>query len=173
MNVTTRKTEEIRITNPETSEVTVVTMTDEAPGKGRLTVGGGGHLASCFWNNMGGSPIREYFLASTDAFIVGCLDPFGTLFRKIDPKKLAAIVVADIAVAENLDDAQKLSLTARTREFDPISDVNGLQVLNGDLMNAIYGPMWVNQVSERFLGQHPTYTGLVERIALIRSVLAG
>lgn len=173
MIVTTRKTEEVRINNPETSEINTVIMTDEAPGKGRITITGDGQTASCYWNNMGALTVREFFLASTDAHIAGCLDPFGTLFRKIDPKTLTAIVVSDIDAAKNIDDEQKVNLTARTRKFAPISDVNGLQVLNGDLMTAIYGPMWVNQVNERFLGQHPAYTGLLSRIAAIRGVLAG
>lgn len=173
MIVTTRKTEEVRINKPETSELTIITMTDEAPGKGRITITGDGQTASCYWNNMGALSVREFYLASTDAHIAGCLDPFGTLFRKIDPKTLTYIVVGDIEAAENIDADQKLILMARTREFAPISDVNGLQVLNGDLMTAIYGPMWVNQVNARFLGQHPLYTGLLSRIAVIRSVLQG
>lgn len=173
MNVTSRKTEEIRIANPETSEVITATFADESPGKGRLLVTGAGQTNSCFWNSMGEKSVREFFLASTDVYIVGCLDPFGTLFRKIDPAVLVPIVVDDISKADNLDDEQKLQLTARTQEFSPISDVNGLQVLNADLMRAIYGPMWVNQVNERFLGKHPLYVGLLARIATIRTVLAG
>lgn len=173
MNVTSRKTEDLRIEDPATGTVINASLVDEAPGKGRLVIVGNGQSATCYWSHMGGSPVREYFLASTDAFIVGCLDPFGTLFRKIDPKKLIAIVVADIDTAENLDDEQKVKLTARTQEFNPISDVNGLQVLNSDLMVAIYGPMWVNKVNERFLGQHPLYVSLFARVATIRTVLGG
>lgn len=173
MIVTTRKIEEVKITNPETSEIVVITMTDEAPGKGRVVITGSGQTSTCFWNNMGSLTVREFFLASSDAHIAGCLDPFGTLFRKIDPKKLTFTVLGDIEKAENIDADQKLILSSRTREFDPISDVNGLQVLNADLMTSIYGPMWVNQVSERFLGQHPLYVGLLSRIATIREVMAG
>lgn len=173
MIVTTRKIEEVRIIDPETTAVITITMTDEAPGKGRIVVTGDGQTSACYWNNMGELLVREFFLASTDAHIAGCLDPFGTLFRKIDPQKLTAIVVGDIAEAENIGDAQKVILTARCREFSPIADVNGLHALNSGLMSEIYGPMWVNQVNSCFLGQHPLYVGLLERIAAIRQVLQG
>ena len=173
MIVTTRTTQEVRITNPETSEITTISMADESPGKGRVIVTGAGQTNSCYWNNMGERTVREFFLLSTDAYIVGCLDPFGTLFRKIDPAKLIPIVVKDIEDADNINDEQKVLLTARTIEFRPISDVNGLQVLNAVLMKEIYGPMWTTQVNERFLGQHPLYEGLLARVALIRQVLEG
>lgn len=172
MQVTIRKTEELRIEDAADGSVVIVTFADEAPGKGRLVVIEG-QTQTCYWNNMGSLDAKGFFLAASDQYIVGCLDPFGTLFRKIDPKTMAYIVITDIEAATNLDDAQKLTLTARTKEFTPISDVNGLQALNGDLMTAIYGPMWVNQVNERFLGQHPLYTGLFARIAKIRQVLQG
>lgn len=173
MNVTIRKTEELRIEHEENAEVINVSLVDEAPGKARLVIVGGGQTSACYWNSTGKLSAREFFIAASDQYIVGCLDPFGTLFRKIDPKTLAFIVIGDIEKADNLDNEQKVTLTARTKEFDPISDVNGLQALNNDLMNAIYGPMWVNQVNERFLGQHPLYTGLFSRIATIRQVLMG
>lgn len=173
MIVTSRKTEDLRIEDPETTAVISISLVDEAPGKGRIVVIGNGQTSACYWNNMGTLNVREFFLAASDSYIVGCLDPFGTLFRKIDPKALQALVITDIEAAGNLDDEQKLVLTARTTEFSPISDVNGLQVLNGDLMAAIYGPMWALQVNERFLGQHPLYVGLFERIGVIRQVLLG
>lgn len=172
MKVTSRKTEDLRIEHDDTGPISV-SMVDESPGTGRIAIVGGGQTSACYWNSMGKLTVREFFLAASDQYIVGCLDPFGTLFRKIDPRILAPIVMADIEAAENLDDEQKLNLTLRTREFEPISDVNGLHALNNDLMLAIYGPMWMNQVNERFLGQHPLYTGLFTRIAIIRQVLLG
>lgn len=173
MKVTIRKTEELRIEDETDASVILVTLVDEAPGKARLVIVGGGQTTACYWNNTGKLSAREFFLAASDQYIVGCLDPFGTLFRKIDPAILAPLVMLDIEAAENLDDEQKLKLTARTVEFSPISDVNGLHALNNDLLLAIYGPMWTNQVNERFLGQHPLYTGLFTRIATIRQVLLG
>jgi hypothetical protein len=173
MKVSIRKTEELRIEDEASTESINVTLVDESPGVGRLVVQGTGQTSACYWNNMGKLSTREFFLAATDKYIVGCLDPFGTLFRKIEPKTLSSIVIADIEKADTTDGEQKLRLIARTREFDPISDVNGLHALNSDLMLAIYGPMWTNQVNERFLGQHPLYTGLFTRIATIRQVLLG
>lgn len=171
MKVSIRKTEDLRIEDEAQALLITVMLVDEAPGKGRIVVTGSGQTNACYWNSMGDLSVREFFLAASDHYIVGCLDPFGTLFRKVDPKILAPIVIADIADAQNLDDEQKINLTSRTAEFAPISDVNGLHALNKDLMDAIYGPMWVNQVNERFLGKHPLYTGLFERIATIRQVL--
>jgi hypothetical protein len=171
MKVSIRKTEDLRIEDEATAEVINVTLVDESPGVGRLVVAGGGQTSACYWSSMGKLSIREFFAAASDQYIVGCLDPFGTLFRKIDPKTLSFIVIADIEKADNIDTEQKLVLMARTKEFDPISDVNGLHALNGELMMAIYGPMWMNQVNERFLGQHPLYVGLYARIATIRTAL--
>lgn len=173
MKVSIRKTEDLRIEDPADASIISVTLVDESPGVGRLVINGGGQTNACYWNNIGKLSAREFFLAASDQYIVGCLDPFGTLFRKIDPKTLAFTVLGDIEKAENIDDEQKLVLSARTKEFDPISDVNGLQAINNDLMNAIYGPMWAHQALERFLGQHPLYTGLFARIATIRQVLLG
>lgn len=173
MKVTIRKTEDLRIEDPADASIISVTLVDESPGVGRLVINGGGQTSACYWNNIGKLSAREFFLAASDQYIVGCLDPFGTLFRKIDPKTLAYIVIGDIEKADNIDSEQKLVLTARTKEFEPISDVNGLHALNNDLMREIYGPMWTNQVNERFLGQHPLYTGLFARIAAIRQVLLG
>jgi hypothetical protein len=173
MKVSIRKIEDLRIEDEATAEVIIVSLVDESPGVGRIVVQGGGQTNSCYWSNMGKLSTREFFLAATDRYIVGCLDPFGTLHRKIDPKTLAGIVMLDIEAAENIDDEQKLVLTARTQEFTPISDVNGLYALNNELLTKIYGPMWTIQVSERFLGQHPLYTGLFARIATIRQVLLG
>lgn len=173
MKVSIRKTEDLRIEDEASAEVLTVTLVDESPGVGRIVVVGGGQTNTCYWSAMGKLSTREFFLASTDKYIVSCLDPFGTLHRKVDPKTLAGIVMLDIEAAENIDDEQKLVLTARTREFDPISDVNGLYALNNELLTKIYGPMWTIQVSERFLGQHPLYTGLFARIATIRTVLLG
>lgn len=173
MKVTIRKTEDLRIEDPATAAVINVTLVDESPGVGRIIVAGGGLTSACYWGSMGTLSVREFFLKASDQYIVGCLDPFGTLFRKIDPKTLAHTVMGDIEAAKTLDDEQKLTLTARTVEFTPISDANGLQALNSELLLAIYGPMWTNQVNERFLGQHPLYTELFARIATIRQVLLG
>jgi hypothetical protein len=173
MKVTSRKTEDMRIEDEATGEVVTVSLVDEAPGKGRIVVIGHAQTSACYWNNMGSLSTREFFLAASDQYIVGCLDPFGTLFRKIDPKTLTFVVIGDIEKLDTIDAEQKMVLMARTKEFEPISDVNGLQALNGELMTTIYGPMWVNQVNERFLGQHPLYTALFTRVATIRQVLLG
>lgn len=173
MQVTTRSTQEYTITDDDGSRVATVSMTDEAPGKGRFSVVCNGMSYSCYWNAMGDRTVREFFALTTDDYVVGCLDPFGTLFRKIDPQILKGIIATDISNSEHLDDNQKLALTSRLVELSPISDVNGLVALNGPLMAEIYGPMWANQVNERFLGQHPSYTELFKRISTIRSALVG
>ena len=173
MKVSIRKTEDLRIEDEATGEVIIVTLVDESPGVGRLVINGGGQTSACYWSNIGKLSVREFFIAASDQYIVGCLDPFGTLFHKIDPKTLAFTVLADIEKANNIDTEQKLVLMARTKEFDPISNVNGLVALNSELMGAIYGPMWTQQVNERFLGQHPMYLGLFARIATIRTALEG
>lgn len=173
MQVTTRSTQEHTISTDEGERIAAVNMTDEAPGKGRFTVVTDGMSYSCYWNNMGERKVLSFFAQTNDDYVLGCLDPFGSMFRKIDPHVLKGVVAMDISASEHLDDAQKVNLTARLTELSPISDVNGLVALNSQLMGEIYGPMWANQVNERFLGQHPSYTGLKERIAAIRSALVG
>lgn len=173
MQVTSRTTQEVTITEDDGTRVASVGMTDEAPGKGRFTVVANGMSYSCYWNNMGDLTVREFFGKTTDDYVMGCLDPFGTMFRRIDPKGIVGIIARDISGSQQLSDEQKLTLTGRLGELSPISDVNGLVALNGPLMTEIYGPMWTNQVNERFLGQHPSYTDLKARIATIRSALVG
>lgn len=173
MQVTSRSTQEHTITTDEGERIAVVNMTDEAPGKGRFTVVADGMSYSCYWNSMGDRKVLGFFAQTNDDYVLGCLDPFGTMFRKIDPQVLKGIIAMDISSAEHLDDTQKVTLTGRLTELSPISDVNGLVALNGPLMVEIYGPMWHNQVNERFLGQHPSYTGLRARIAAIRTALVG
>lgn len=173
MQVTTRSTQDHTITADDGNRVAAVTMTDEAPGKGRFSVVFGGMSYTCYWNSMGERTVHQFFGETNDDYVVGCLDPFGTLFRKIDPNILKGIIAMDISESTQLDDKQKLSLTTRLVELSPISDVNGLVALNGPLMVEIYGPMWSTKVNERFLGQHPSYTELKQRIATIRSALVG
>lgn len=173
MHVSRRNIAEITIHYPETGDAVAATLTDEAPGKGRLLLAGPGLSVTCFWNSMGNLTVAEFYLKNSDSYIAGCLDPFGTLFRKIDSATLILAVVKDIEASTSFDDEQKVILTERTAEFGPISDVNGLYALNNELMTIIYGPMWVNQVNERFLGQHPLYTNLLARIATVRKVLEG
>lgn len=171
MQVTVRSTQEYTISDDNGIRIAAVSMTDEAPGKGRLTIVSNGLSYSCYWNNMGERTVREFFSVASNDYVAGCLDPFGTLFRKIDPSILKGIIAMDISEATNLDDGQKLTLTARLTELSPISDVNGLVALNGPLMAEIYGPMWANQVNDRFLGKHPSYTDLLKQISTIRSAL--
>lgn len=173
MKIETRTTQEITISDDKGFRVASVNLTDEAPGKGRLTVVCDGMSYSCYWNSMGDHSALEFFKLCATDYVVNCLDPFGTLFRKIDPQILKGIIADDISKASQFDDAKKVELVGRLGELSPISDVNGLVALNGALMTEIYGPMWVNQVNERFLGQHPTYRGLSERIETIRSALVG
>lgn len=173
MQVTTRMTQEHTITDDTGARVATVVMTDEAPGKGRFTAVCNGTSYSCYWNSMGDRTVAEFFKLATDHYVVGCLDPFGTLFRKISPAILKGIISQDIAEMGNLTDEQKAALTARLVDLEPISDVNGLVALNSELLTAIYGPMWSNQVNERFLGQHPAYTDLFAKVAAIRSALVG
>lgn len=173
MQVTTTTTATHTISDDEGFRVASVTMTDEAPGKGRFTVVGNGTSYSCYWNSMGEHSIAEFFALTEDNYVVGCLDPFGTLFRKISPAILKPLIVADITAMNQHTDERKVALMDRLTELEPISDVNGLVALNGDLMTAIYGPMWVNQVNERFLGQHPSYTDLFATIKKIRTALVG
>lgn len=173
MKVTSRSIEEYTISTDVGDRIASVSMTDEEPGKGRFTVVTNGMSYSCYWNNMGANKVRDFFSKTTDSYVMGCLDPFGTMFRRIDPKILKGIIAEDISTSTHLTDEQKLSLTARLTELTPISDVNGLVALNGPLMVEIYGPMWTNQVNERFLGQHPSYTDLLGKIQVIRSALGG
>lgn len=173
MQVTSTCTKTHTINDDTGFRVATVVMTDEAPGKGRFTVVANGNSYSCYWNSMGERSAAEFFKVATDHYVVGCLDPFGTLFRKINPAILKGIIAQDIAGMEQHTDEEKVNFTARLVELEPISDVNGLVALNGTLMTAIYGPMWVNQVNERFLGQHPAYTELFEKIATIRVALFG
>jgi hypothetical protein len=173
MQVTSTCTKTHTINDDTGFRVATVVLTDEAPGKGRFTVVANGTTYSCYWNSMGDLDITEFFKATNDDYVVGCLDPFGTLFRKINPAILKGIIAQDIAGMERHTDEQKVNFTARLVELEPISDVNGLVALNGTLMTQIYGPMWVNQVNERFLGQHPAYTDLFEKVATIRTALFG
>ena len=174
MQVTARITSEYTITSDDgATRIGSVALTDEAPGKGRFTLVSNGMSYSCYWNSMGDRKVLGFFAQTSDDYVVGCLDPFGSLFRKIDPAVLKGIVAEDISKAEQLDDEQKINLISRLDEFTPISDVNGLVALNSELMAAIYGPMWTNQVNERFLGRHPNYTDLKERIGTIRTALVG
>lgn len=173
MQVTTRSTQEFTITEDDGSRIAAVSMVDEAPGKGRFTIVCNSSSFSCYWNNMGERKVLEFFAQTNDDYVVGCLDPFGSMFRKIDPQILKGIIAMDISNADQLDDAQKVALTARLTELTPISDVNGLVALNSELLVAIYGPMWTNLVNERFLGQHPSYTDLKARIATVRQALVG
>lgn len=173
MNVVFRRSETYEITGVEGRDLLRATLTDEGPGKGRLQVWEGGVSHSCYWNNMKDRTVREFFLAAGDDYIAGCLDQFATLFRKIDPAVLKSTVITDINESTVFDDEQKIALMGQMVKFDPISDVNGLQALNMDLMVEVYGPMWAHLVNEKFLGRHPLYVGMKERIALIRTALQG
>lgn len=173
MNVTTRTTREFTIADDQFVRVAAVSMTDESPGKGRLTVVSNGMSYSCYWSSMGDHDVLDFFKLASDDYIVGCLDPFGSLFRKIDPQILKGIIAMDISNSAQLSDTQKVTLTARLAELSPISDINGLVAINGDLMVEIYGPMWTNQANERFLGKHPSYVDLFDKISTIRSALVG
>lgn len=170
MEVTSKTTEELKIVTDD-AEVINVTLVDESPGVGRLVVTGGGVTKACYWNGMGASNIRQFMKMASDAYIAGCLDPFGTLYRKVDPAALKVTVIADIEASDRLDDEQKLQYTARVVEFDPVSDINGLQALNNELLTGIYGPMWTQTEAAKFQGKHPQYVGLFTRLAVIRSAL--
>ncbi|MBO6279372.1 MAG: hypothetical protein J6N20_18430, partial [Pseudomonas sp.] len=113
MQVTSRTTQEHTITEDDGTRVAVVNFTDEAPGKGRFTVIFGGMSYTCYWGNMGERSVLEFFMLSSDAYLMGCLDPFGTMFRKIDPQILKGIIAQDINDSQQLDDNQKVALTAR------------------------------------------------------------
>ncbi|AXC36528.1 hypothetical protein HOT57_gp84 [Pseudomonas phage phCDa] len=173
MQVSSRITQEHTITDDEGFRVAVVNLSDEAPGKGRFMIVANGMSYSCYWGSMGDHTVLDFFKLTTDNYVMGCLDPFGTMFRRIDPQILKGIIAQDISESGQLDDDKKLALTARLAELSPISDVNGLIALNGPLMVEIYGPMWTNQVNERFLGQHPSYRDLLSTVVKIRAALAG
>ena len=173
MQVTLRKTQEFTITGDQGERIATVNMTDEAPGKGRFSVIANGMSYSCYWNSMGDRDVLGFFTQTEDAYVVNCLDPFGTMFRKIDPNILKGIIADDIAKSARFGDEQKVALVGRLTELTPISDVNGLVALNGELMTEIYGPNWTMMVNERFLGQHPSYTDLFQRISAIRTALVG
>lgn len=173
MKIETRTSQDITITEDSGARVASLVLSDEAPGKGRFFVACDGMSYSCYWNSMGEHTVLEFFKLCTTDYVVGCLDPFGSLFRKIDPTILKGIVAEDISKSAQFSDTKKAELTARLGEFSPISDVNGLVALNGPLMTEIYGPLWTTEVNQRFLGKHPTYRSLFERIDTIRTALVG
>lgn len=154
----------------------LVTLEDTGPGVGRVTLQEGSTSKTAYWNGMGDCTVAEFIgKRATPEFLLSCFDNFGSMFRKIDSKALIEQVVADIQRIQEegrITEEQAVALTTRTAYLSPVSDVNGLQVLGGELMADVYGPMWTNTVNENFLGKSEGYLQLKSRIAVVRSVLA-
>lgn len=158
---------------PDHGNITV-TLEDLPGGAGRVTTVEGGTINTAYWTSLGSSTIAHKVLTTENLALLGLFDPFGTLYRKIDPAVAKQIVVADITAmieAGQLTNDVGESLIANTTRFTPVADINGIQAMANDLMTSIYGPAWAHTAAPKLLGQHPEYKGLLERIQVLKQVL--
>lgn len=175
MIITSKISEVITVEGAEGFNPVQITLRDEDPGKGYLVLQEGSRTNQAYFNNMGTHKLKNFLQSSTDSFIVGSLDPFGTLHRKIDQQVLREGLREELAVqleAGKFDEEEFASLVLEVDKLVPVGDINALQVLGNGLLNIIYGPLWISQANELFLGKHEDFVALQKRVALMRTVIS-
>lgn len=175
MNIIKKLVSTYTIDDVEGHTTILATLEDMGNATGRCTMQEGGQIHTAYFSSTQGKPVEEFFLSASVDYLVGCFDPFGANFRRVDSKTVQELLIAEMdrqVAADEMTAEVQAGLLLQFGCFGPITDINGIQALCAPVMVAIFGPSWPERARPLLLGRHPSYLGMIERIGVVRSALS-